>query len=203
MSTQDDNKARFCELLRSTGRENIDYVIEDLEAWGFFEAPASVRNHFNFPGGLLQHSLGVYDAAVMLRNGIIEKRPDMAAKLPMDSIIIASLLHDTCKANIYRRVERKRKNEIGMWESVQEYEVDYSSLPMGHGEKSVVMLLRSGLDLEDEEILAIRWHMGPWCVDTTQIEQERSYRVAVTQSPLVPLIHSADTISSQILEQNA
>ncbi|MCH5326500.1 MAG: TraI domain-containing protein, partial [Duncaniella sp.] len=123
MSTQDDNKARFCELLRSTGRENIDYVIEDLEAWGFFEAPASVRNHFNFPGGLLQHSLGVYDAAVMLRNGIIEKRPDMAAKLPMDSIIIASLLHDTCKANIYRRVERKRKNEIGMWESVQEYEV--------------------------------------------------------------------------------
>ena len=28
--------------------------------------------------------------------------------------------------------------------------------------KSVIMLLRSGLDLHDDEIYAIRWHMGPW-----------------------------------------
>ena len=198
-----NDKERFCELLRSTGRENIEYVIEDLEAYGFFEAPASVRNHYNHPGGLVQHSLSVYDAAVMLREGLIKMRPDIEEKLPMESVIIASLLHDTCKANIYRMVSRKRKNEIGMWEDVQEYEVNYSQLPMGHGEKSVVMLLRSGLDLEDDEILAIRWHMGAWCVDTSQIEQERSYRVAVAQSPLVPLIHSADTISSQLLERDA
>lgn len=198
-----NDKERFCELLRSTGRENIDYVIEDLETYGFFEAPASVRNHYNHPGGLLQHSLSVYDAAVMLREGLIKQRPDLEEKLPMNSVIIASLLHDTCKANIYRLVSRKRKNEIGMWEDVQEYEVNYSQLPMGHGEKSVVMLLRSGLDLEDDEILAIRWHMGAWCVDNTQIEQERSYRTAVAQSPLVPLIHSADTISSQLLERDA
>lgn len=197
-----NDKERFCELLRSTGRENIDYVIEDLETYGFFEAPASVRNHYNHPGGLLQHSLSVYDAAVMLREGLIKQRPDLEEKLPMNSVIIASLLHDTCKANIYRLVSRKRKNEIGMWEDVQEYEVNYSQLPMGHGEKSVVMLLRSGLDLEDDEILAIRWHMGAWCVDNTQIEQERSYRTAVAQSPLVPLIHSADTISSQLLERD-
>ncbi len=202
MAVNEKMKARFCELLRSTGRENIDYVIEDLEAWGFFEAPASVKNHFNFPGGLLEHSLSVYDAAVMLREGLLAKRPDLAEKLPMDSVIIASLLHDTCKANIYRLVTRKRKNEVGMWEDVEEYEVNYTSLPIGHGEKSVVMLLRSGLDLEDDEILAIRWHMGPWCVDTTQIEQDRSYRTAVAQSPLVPLIHSADTVSSQLLERN-
>ncbi|MCM1163063.1 MAG: HD domain-containing protein [Muribaculaceae bacterium] len=202
MAVSEEKKARFCELLRSTGRENIDYVIEDLESWGFFEAPASVKNHFNFPGGLLEHSLGVYDAAVMLREGILKARPDLEAKLPMDSVIIASLLHDTCKANIYRIVSRKRKNEIGIWEEVEEYEVNYSNLPMGHGEKSVVMLLRSGLDLEDDEILAIRWHMGPWAVDNTQIEQDRSYRTAVAQTPLLPLIHTADTVSSQLLERD-
>lgn len=203
MSEHEDKRARFCELLRSTGRENIEYVIEDLEAWGFFDAPASVKNHYNFPGGLLAHSLSVYDAAVMLREGLIKARPDLEAKLPMDSVIIASLLHDTCKANIYRIVTRKRKNEIGMWEDVQEYEVNYSNLPMGHGEKSVVMLLRSGLDLEDDEILAIRWHMGPWAVDNTQIEQDRSYRTSVAQAPLVPLIHTADTVSSQLLERDS
>ncbi|MCM1521973.1 MAG: HD domain-containing protein [Muribaculaceae bacterium] len=202
MATKEEKKARFCELLRSTGRENIEYVIEDLETWGFFEAPASVKNHFNFPGGLLEHSLSVYDAAVMLREGILKARPDLEEKLPMDSVIIAALLHDTCKANIYRIVSRKRKNEIGVWEDIEEYEVNYSNLPMGHGEKSVVMLLRSGLDLEDDEVLAIRWHMGPWAVDNTQIEQDRSYRTAVAQTPLLPLIHTADTVSSQLLERD-
>lgn len=198
-----DNRERFCALLRQTGRENIEYVIEDLTSFGFFEAPASVRNHFNYPGGLVDHSLGVYDAAMMLRKGIVEMRPDLESKLPEDSIILAALLHDTCKANIYRLVTRKRKNEIGLWEEVREYEVNYSGLPVGHGEKSVVMLLRMGLDLEDDEILAIRWHMGPWAVDTTQIEMDKSYREAVRQSPLVPLIHMADTVSAQILERDA
>ena len=167
MSQSDNNKQRFCELLRATGRENIEYVIEDLETYGFFEAPASVRNHLNTPGGLVEHSLNVYDAAVMLREGIIKRRPDMEKALPMDALTLASLLHDVCKANIYRLVTRKRKNEIGMWEEVQEYEVNYSQLPIGHGEKSVVMLLRMGLDLEDDEICAIRWHMGPWAVETS------------------------------------
>jgi HD superfamily phosphohydrolase YqeK len=201
MSESDKNKARFCELLRSTGRENVEYVIEDLETYGFFEAPASARNHFNHPGGLVQHSLNVYDAAMMLREGIIKSRPDMEKRLPVDSVILASLLHDVCKANIYRLVSRKRKNEIGMWEEVEEYEVNYSQLPIGHGEKSVVMLLRMGLDLEDDEICAIRWHMGPWAVDTSSIEQDKSYRQSILNSPLLPLIHTADTIASQIFER--
>lgn len=201
MSESDKNKARFCELLRSTGRENVEYVIEDLETYGFFEAPASARNHFNHPGGLVQHSLNVYDAAMMLREGIIKSRPDMEKRLPVDSVILASLLHDVCKANIYRLVSRKRKNEIGMWEEVEEYEVNYSQLPIGHGEKSVVMLLRMGLDLEDDEICAIRWHMGPWAVDTSSIEQDKSYRQSILNSPLLSLIHTADTIASQIFER--
>ena len=201
MSESDKNKARFCELLRSTGRENVEYVIEDLETYGFFEAPASARNHFNHPGGLVQHSLNVYDAAMMLREGIIKSRPDMEKRLPVDSVILASLLHDVCKANIYRLVSRKRKNEIGMWEEVEEYEVNYSQLPIGHGEKSVVMLLRMGLDLEDDEICAIRWHMGPWAVDTSSIEQDKSYRQSILNSPLLPLFHTADTIASQIFER--
>ncbi|MCI8998389.1 MAG: HD domain-containing protein [Muribaculaceae bacterium] len=196
-----EKRERFCSLLRQTGRENVEYVIEDLESFGFFEAPASVRNHYNHPGGLLEHSLNVYDMAMTLREGIIKMRPDMEAALPVNSVILSTLLHDTCKSNIYRRVTRKRKNEIGMWEEVQEYEVDYSGLPIGHGEKSVVMLLRMGLDLEDEEILAIRWHMGAWDVDRHSVEEEKSYREAQRQSPLVALVHSADTLAAQILER--
>ena len=202
MSQSEDNKQRFCELLRSTGRENIEYVIEDLESYGFFDAPASARNHFNHPGGLVEHSLNVSDAAMMLREGIIKRRPDLEKKLPADAVVIASLLHDVCKADIYNLVTRKRKNEIGVWEETQEYEVSYSHMPIGHGEKSVVMLLRMGLDLEDDEICAIRWHMGPWAVDTSSIEQDKSYRQSIANSPLLPLIHTADTIASQIFERD-
>ena len=202
MSQSEDNKQRFCELLRSTGRENIEYVIEDLESYGFFDAPASARNHFNHPGGLVEHSLNVYDAAMMLREGIIKRRPDLEKKLPADAVVIASLLHDVCKADIYNLVTRKRKNEIGVWEETQEYEVSYSHMPIGHGEKSVVMLLRMGLGLEDDEICAIRWHMGPWAVDTSSIEQDKSYRQSIANSPLLPLIHTADTIASQIFERD-
>ena len=39
--------------------------------------------------------------------------------------------------------------------------MDYFDLPVGHGEKSVIMLLRWGLRMTDDEILAIRWHMDP------------------------------------------
>lgn len=204
--TQIDTKAnreRFIELLRDTGRDGIEYVIEDLDTWGFFDAPASVRNHFNFPGGLAMHSLNVYDMAMAIRNATIPLRPDMEKALNSDSIAIAALLHDVCKTNIYRRTKRKQRNEIGVWEDIEGYEVDYTEMPVGHGEKSVIMLLRSGLDLEDEEIFAIRWHMGPWDLPAQSIEMDKSYRKAQDRSPLVALIHTADTLAAQILERDA
>jgi hypothetical protein len=141
--------------------------------------------------------------AMALRESIVKMRPDMESQLPLDSIAISTLLHDVCKADIYRTVQRARKNEIGIYEKFEEYTVDYSKFPVGHGEKSVIMLLRSGLDLEDEEIFAIRWHMGAWELAQQSIEQERSYRTAQQRSPLVALVHSADTLSAQILERDA
>jgi len=197
------DKERFIKILTDTGRENIEYVIEDLDALGFFEAPASVKNHFNYPGGLVRHSLNVYDAAVELREAMIKLRPDTEKELPMDRIAISALLHDACKADIYQKVQRARKNEIGQYEKFDEFQVSYTNFPVGHGEKSVIMLLRSGLDLEDDEILAIRWHMGPWSLSRTSIEEERSYRDAQKKSALVVLIYTADTLAAQILERDA
>ena len=198
---QKKNRERFCEILRSTGRENIEYVIEDLDEWGFFEAPASARNHFNFPGGLVQHSLNVYDMAMAVRESIVKLRPDAEARLKPESVAIAALLHDVCKTSIYRLVKRRQKNEIGVWEEVDAYEVDYSDLPLGHGEKSAIMLLRSGLDLEDEELFAIRWHMGAWDLPAQSIEMDKNYRKANEKSPLVSLIHTADTLAAAVLER--
>lgn len=193
-------KERFCEILKATGRENIDYVIEDLESWGFFEAPASAQGHGAYKGGLLEHSLNVYDAAMASRKSVVEMRPDLEKSLPESSIAIAALLHDVCKADFYRLVRKKRRNEIGVYEEVEMYEIHDENFPVGHGEKSVILLLQSGLDLSDDEIYAIRWHMGPWNLSR---DDEKFYRQAGRQSALQPLIHAADTVASAILERNS
>ena len=194
----EDNRKRFEEILMATGRENMDYVIEDIDALGFFEAPASAQGHGAFPGGLLQHSLNVYDAAMVLRKNIIDVRPDLEKKIEENSIAIASLLHDVCKANFYQRVTKKRRNEVGQYEDIESYEIHDENFPVGHGEKSVIMLLQSGLDLTDDEIYAIRWHMGGWNLNR---DDERFYRQAGKLSPLQTLIHSADTIASGLYER--
>ena len=41
------NQAEFEALLRSVNRDGMDYVIEDLEKDGFFDAPASAGHHLN------------------------------------------------------------------------------------------------------------------------------------------------------------
>lgn len=201
--SKEANKERFTTLLKETGRENIDYVIEDLDDLGFFEAPASIKNHNNFPGGLVQHSLNVYDMAMALRQTALQMRPDLENKLREDSIALAALLHDVCKADIYRKVTKARKNEVGQYERFDEYQISYENFPVGHGEKSVIMLLRSGLDLDDDEILAIRWHMGAWGVNANNHEEDKNYRDSQKKTPLVSLIHSADTLAAQILERDA
>lgn len=111
MATENKYKSEFIEILKETGRENIDYVIEDLEDLGFFEAPASSKNHFNFEGGLVEHSLNVYKIAIMLKEQIIKLRPDIVNRIPDDSIAIAALLHDVCKADIYKKVVKKSKTK--------------------------------------------------------------------------------------------
>ncbi|MBD5177485.1 MAG: HD domain-containing protein [Bacteroidales bacterium] len=193
-----DNRTRFEELLKATNRENIDYVIEDLDNLGYFEAPASAQGHGAYPGGLLQHSLNVYDAAMGVRKTIVEARPDLEKMLPTSSIAIAALLHDVCKSNFYLPVKKKRKNEVGLFEEYDAYEYQDKNFPVGHGEKSVIMLLQSGLDLTDDEIYAIRWHMGGWNLSR---DDERSYREASKLSPLMTLIHTADTLASAIFER--
>lgn len=191
-------RARFEEILRATGRENINYVIEDLDAWGFFTAPASAQGHYAYPGGLLDHSLNVYDAAMHTREWVVKERPDCEKQLTPESIAIAALLHDVCKAEFYRLVRKKKRNEIGTYEEVETYEIHDELFPVGHGEKSVILLLQSGLDLTDDEIYAIRWHMGPWNLSR---DDERFYRQASKATPLQALIHAADTLASAILER--
>ena len=193
-------KEQFKEKLLSTKREGMENVIKHLERLGFFTAPASTKFHLNVKGGLMQHSWNVCNTALMLREQMIQVKPELAEKLTEESVIIASLLHDVCKANIYKDAILNRKNDQGYWEKVPGYEVDYSSLPLGHGEKSVIMLLTLGLRLTRDEMLAIRWHMTAWELAFQSPEQKSNLQLARDTAPLCVIIQAADGLSSALLE---
>ena len=192
---------RFIEILQGTQREGMEPVIQQLKRSGFFEAPASSKFHLACKGGLLEHSMNVYDAAMMLRGQIIKVRPELEEQLPIDSVAISALLHDVCKTDIYKEGILNRKNAEGYWEKYLGYTVDYGAgLPLGHGEKSVIMLLAWGLKLTTEEMLAIRWHMLAWDMPMQSPEHKDSFNAAKAKSPLVALIQSADGIATGLLE---
>lgn len=189
----------FIQTLRATGRNGIDSVITNLEGLGFFNAPASTAFHLNVPAGLLQHSVNVYTEAMAIREKQIELRHGIESKLLVDSVAITALLHDVCKADIYKPAVKKQKVN-GVWIDVPGYDADYSNFPLGHGEKSVIMLLKWGLEMTDDEIMAIRWHMNAWDLPFQSPESRNNFNAAKMRCPLLALIMSADSLASNILE---
>ena len=176
-----DNKQIITDLLHKTKREGIEKTIQFLDDNGFFLLPASLGHQNREAGGLACHSLSVYRFAMKLREDSIAANPAMELLLPADSVTIAALLHDTCKVFNYAK-----DNTDGTFHHNYRF-------PVGHGEKSVIALLRTGLQLTDEEIMAIRWHMGKYELPTSESSQEyKDFQHAMKFTPLCDLIQRAD-----------
>ena len=79
-------KDKILELLDATDRQGIDEVMEWLRGSAFFLAPASTNFHGNYEGGLADHSLNVYTAAMRLRATALSLNPALEADLPEDSM---------------------------------------------------------------------------------------------------------------------
>lgn len=190
-----EKKERFIELLRSTKREGIEYLISWLESTDFFKAPASTRFHGNYAGGLLEHSLNVYDELNKEVNKLMEQSENI--KFNPDTVIIVALLHDLCKTNIYKVDYRNTKNEYGQWIKVPYYAIEDNE-PYGHGEKSV-MLANQFIKMSLEEMYSIRWHMG----FTEGKEQYNYISTAYNKYDLAVLTHIADLKATYLLEKEA
>lgn len=168
-------------------RPGADKLLAWIESSDFFTAPASTRFHLSSPGGLLEHSLHVFERMKAICANEATITPGFN-ELSMETIAVCGLLHDICKANFYAVEMRNRKNDQGRWEQYPFYVVD-DKLPYGHGEKSVYII--SGfMRLSREEAMAIRWHMGFSDNDF----QGGGYSVgnAFDKFPLAVLLHIAD-----------
>ena len=175
-------KEEFIELLRGTKREGIEDLIRFIdEKTDFYTAPSSTRFHGIYEGGLLEHSMKVYE---ILKHKA--KNNVMNMEWQDDTLIISALLHDICKVNFYKVDYRNAKNSLGVWEKVPYYTVD-DTIPYGHGEKSVMMITEY-IKLTPEEKYAIRWHMG----HTEPKELYNTIGLAYTKYPIALLTNEAD-----------
>ena len=168
-------------------RPGADKLLAWIESSDFFTAPASTRFHLSSPGGLLGHSLHVFERMKAICANEATITPGFNEP-SMETIAICGLLHDICKANFYAVEMRNRKNDQGRWEQYPFYVVD-DKLPYGHGEKSVYIV--SGfIRLSREEAMAIRWHMG--FSDNDFKGGGYSVGNAFEKFPLAVLLHIAD-----------
>ena len=190
------NKEDFLNILKSVGRPGIDKLIEWLENWSdFFTAPASTVYHGNYEGGLCEHSLNVYEL-------FSEKNRKYDLGLNEESVKIMSLLHDICKANFYEtylknvNIDPLNQNRKEYWRKINGYKVN-DQFPIGHGEKSVIMI-SCYIRLTKEEMMGIRWHMGGY-------ENKDNYNAISAAWGLFKsgaCLHTADLEASNLLEKH-
>lgn len=189
------DKEKFLQIYNDKiKREGADKLLDFLENKSdFFTAPASTRYHNAYEGGLLRHSLNVYECLCAY---LERERVKNTYKLSVseETAAITALLHDICKVNFYKVSYRNSKNnQTGQWEQVPYYTIN-DTLPYGHGEKSVYMI--SGfIKLSREEAMAIRWHMG-----FSGIEDKNTIGAALEKYPLAFALSVADMEASYFLE---
>ena len=208
----EQNAKRFENLMAKVKRPGVQELLNYLHnETDFFTAPASTNFHLACPGGLVQHSLNVYDCLVAkLANPIWKKALENFSE---ESFIISSILHDMCKANFYTSTTKNVKtyapekvaaaekwkvkhDSCGdyIWESVPGFAVNEMEF-YGHGEKSVWIVSRF-LELTKEEAYAIRWHMG----FSEPKENYNAVGKAMEICPLVLAVHEADLDASKLME---
>lgn len=179
-----DNKERFLEICSCIKRDGIDTLIKWLSETDFYTCPASTKFHGACVGGLLEHSLSVYEEAKKLLSLYTDIQIDE------ESIAICTLFHDLCKVNFYKTEQRNRKNENGQWEKYDAYTVDEKFPFGGHGSKSV-FLLQNFIKLTPEEAVAINCHMSSWDGATSVGKSYEKY-------PFAWLLHVADEAATFI-----
>lgn len=186
-------KTEYLDICKSEiHREGIDGLIDWLEASDFFTAPASSKFHGAYEGGLAEHSLNVYKCL----KAMVKRYPEF--NISDESVAICALFHDLCKANYYKIGLRNVKDEkSGQWYKKEVYEID-EKFPIGHGEKSCIIIQWFLKRLTTDELLAIRHHMGGF--DSASRGGDFSVSRAYEMCPLAPMLHMADMEATHLIE---
>ncbi len=188
------SKEKFIEIYNANiERKGAAKLLAWLEKSDFFTAPASTKHHLAYEGGLVEHSVNVFNRFEC------ENQETRA---------ICSLLHDLCKVNFYKSEWKNqkvycengsKKDEGGKfeWQTIKGYSVD-DQLPYGHGEKSIYIISKF-MHLSLEESMAVRWHMGGF--DDSVKGGSYSMSGAFEKYPIAVNLHIADLQATYLDEK--
>ncbi len=184
---QEETMQVFRGYFNYINRPGADDLLQWMDTNGFFEAPASKRHHGAEPGGLAKHSVNVFKRLIMLNAEESERQQSL--NYDLETVAVCGLLHDLCKIDAYRLTEGQQGKP--------EYQLT-KNFPAGHGEKSVILILQF-MHLTQEEILAIRWHMGQYDFYARGggFDLDNAFR----QSKLAVMLHLADMMATHFDER--
>ena len=194
------NVKRFKKIVtENIERDGIENLMEWLEhETDFFTAPASTRYHGSYEGGLVEHSLNVYDRLVWeMENTVGAGWQELYSP---EAVAIVALFHDLCKIDRYIITEKWRKDENGDWEAYEAYEYNKEKAEMGHGAQSV-FYLQKFIQLTEFEAQAIFWHMGAY--DLSPYASLAACSETFKWNPLAFLTHRADMAATYVTENEA
>ena len=170
----------------------VSAMIEWLRNNDFYTGPASTKYHESFHGGLLLHSLKVYNKMIELH------ALSSFNKINIGSATLVALTHDWCKIGKYESYFRNEKNpKTQLWEEKLAYKCSDKYIGLGHGPQSLMMLSQfcttQLTSLSFNEMAAIRWHM--YTYDVTSYDINDLNRCG-NKIPLVVLTQFADQLAA-------
>ena len=189
MSTQNKTLAmqqRYESLLgKVTERKQAVQELVDMlhteTTW--LTSPASTKYHLNIEGGLLQHSVGVAETLLRIKD-------TLASHISDESCVIVGLFHDVGKVGMpgkpYYIPEVKNGTATG------KYFINTELVSMGQALRSLY-LVSMYVPLSDEEAQAIAYHDGMYVPEGGSV----SHR----EEPLLLLLHWADMWTAKVLEE--
>lgn len=167
--------------------EFYDWLIQN----GFFTQAASTKYHGAYEGGLFDHS---YEVTQVLLD--MTQRLNLQWKRP-ESPYIIGMFHDLCKIDNYITVTDEPGEIMMGTDNVKGREIHFEYNPncilTGHADKSI-MLLSQFVNLTEEELLCIRFHMGAY----EGQDQWDNYDKAIRKYETVLFTHTADMYTSKV-----
>ena len=168
-------------------KEFYDWLIEK----GFFTQAASTKYHGAYEGGLFDHS---YEVTQVLLD--MTQRLNLQWTRP-ESPYIIGMFHDLCKIDNYITITDEPGEIMMGTDDVKGREIHFEYNPncilTGHADKSI-MLLSQFINLTEEELLCIRFHMGAY----EGQEQWDNYDKAIRKYETVLFTHTADMYTSKV-----
>jgi len=168
-------------------KKEFDTFINMLEKGSsWLTSPASTKYHLNTPGGLLEHSVGVTETFLKLKE-------TLAPQISEESCVIVGLLHDVGKIGMPGK-PRYLKND-NQWEIEKRgitYKINPDEVYMGLAERSLYLIAKY-IPLSDSEAQAILYHDGQYV--------EGNKEVAHHEMPLTLLAHFADLWTATVYEE--